>query len=74
MSRTNRNLRSLNLRTQAPAESDEAVRRGISAGTFKSPHLKLACLNQRVTDALRTAGVDMFLDFYPTVEEAVASY
>jgi hypothetical protein len=62
------------LRTQAPAESDEAVRIGISAGTFKSPHLKLACLNQRVTDALRTAGVDMFLEIYPTVEAAVASY
>src|SRR5947199_295698 len=28
------------LRTDAPAESDAAVRQGINAGTFKSPHLK----------------------------------
>ena len=29
------------LRTDAPSENDEAVGRGISAGTFSSPHLKL---------------------------------
>jgi ABC-type transporter Mla MlaB component len=62
------------LRTAAPAESDAVMHAGISAGTFKSPHLKLANLNQRVTDALRTAGVDMFLDFFPSVPEAVASF
>ena len=62
------------LRTKAPAESDEAVRKGISAGTFKSPHLKLAHLNQRVSEALKTAGVDMFLEFHPDVAAALASY
>jgi anti-anti-sigma factor len=62
------------LRTQAAAESDEAVRLGINAGTFKSPHLKLARLNHRVTEALRIAGVDMFLEFHPDLETALASY
>jgi anti-anti-sigma factor len=62
------------LRTDAPNESDEAVRQGINAGTFKSPHLKLANLNKRVSEALRTAGVDMFLEFHPSVEAAVASF
>src|SRR5664279_3472677 len=46
------------LRTNAPAESDDAVRQGINAGTFKSPHLKLAQLSPRVSQALKTAGVD----------------
>ena len=62
------------LRTAAPAESDEAVRQGINAGTFKSPHLKLAHLNQRVNEALKTAGVDMFLEFHPDLAAAVASF
>jgi len=62
------------LRTDSPAESDEAVRQGINAGTFKSPHLKLACLNTRVSEALKIAGVDMFLDFQPDLDSAVASF
>ena len=62
------------LRTAAPAENDEAVRQGINAGTFKSPHLKLACLNARVSEALKIAGVDMFLDFQPDLDSAVALF
>jgi anti-anti-sigma factor len=62
------------LRTEEPAESDEAVRRGINAGTYKSPHLKLAQLNPRVNEALKIAGVDMFLDFQPDIDSAVASF
>src|SRR5947209_445936 len=61
------------LRTDAPAESDAAVRQGINAGTFKSPHLKLAHLTPRVSDALRIAGVDMFLEILPDLDTAVAS-
>jgi anti-anti-sigma factor len=62
------------LRTNAPAESDEAVRQGIKAGTFRSPHLKLARLNKRVSEALTNAGVDMFLEFHPDLAAAVASF
>jgi hypothetical protein len=62
------------LRTGLPSESDEAVREGIKAGTFKSPHLKLASLNQRVSDALKVAGVDMFLEFHPDLASAVDSF
>ena len=62
------------LRTQAAAESDAAVRVGINAGTFKSPHLKLASVSHRVNEALKVAGVDMFLEFHPDVETALASY
>jgi anti-anti-sigma factor len=62
------------LRTDAPEESDAAVRQGINAGTFTSPHLKLAGLNPRVSEALKTAGVDMFLEFHPDLSAALASF
>ena len=62
------------LRTGAPGESDEAAREGIRAGTFTSPHLKLANVNQRVSDALKVTGVDMFLEIYPDVASAVDSF
>ena len=62
------------LRTNAPGESEEAVREGIKAGTFKSPHLKLASLNPRVREALTFAGVDMFIEFHPDLASAVESF
>jgi len=62
------------LRTDAPEESDDAVRQGINAGTFKSPHLKLAGANPRVSEALKAAGVDMFLEFHPDLSAALASF
>jgi anti-anti-sigma factor len=62
------------LRTDDPSESDAAVRQGINAGTFKSPHLKLAQLSPRVSEALKAAGVDMFLEFHPNLAAALASF
>ena len=62
------------LRTDAPGESDEAVRLGIAAGTFKSPHLKLVHLSPRVSEALKAAGVDMFLEIHPDLAAALASF
>ena len=61
------------LQTGAPNESDEAAREGIKAGTFKSPHLKLANTNLRVSEALKVAGVDMFLEFHPDLASAIDS-
>jgi hypothetical protein len=62
------------LRTDAPEESDEAVKRGISAGTFYSPHLKLLRPSAHVTEALRIAGYDMFLEIHRDVKRAVESF
>lgn len=62
------------LRTDAPAESDEAIQRGLQDGTFKSPHLKLLNPTARVLDVLNMAGVDMFLDIYHDREAAVRSF
>ena len=57
-----------------PRESDEAMHAGMRAGTFKSPHLKLASPNKQVAQLLGTAGLDMFLEVYPDVDKAAASF
>ena len=62
------------LRTDAANESDEAMRKGLADGAFKSPHLKLVNPPSTVRDVLKTSGFDMFLEIYPNLEEAVASY
>ncbi|HLF28683.1 MAG TPA: STAS domain-containing protein [Anaerolineae bacterium] len=62
------------LRSDSPDESDEAMRKGISAGTFKSPHLKLVSPTKRVHEVLKMAGFDMFLEIHRSVKEAVASF
>lgn len=62
------------LRTDAPEESDEAVRKGISAGTFVSPHLKLLKPGSHVLEALKVAGYDMFLEIHHDYNKAVAAF
>ncbi len=62
------------LRTDAPEESSEAMRRGLRDGTFKSPHLKLLNPNPRVLEALTIAGVDMLLEFHHNRQDALASF
>lgn len=62
------------LRTDSPAESDEVVKAGIRAGTFKSPHLKLLKPSAHVVEALKVAGYDMFLEIHRDYRAAVASF
>lgn len=62
------------LRTDAANESNEAVKRGIAAGTFSSPHLKLLKPNPKVLDVLKMAGYDMFLQIHSDYNQAVASF
>jgi anti-anti-sigma factor len=62
------------LRSDSPEESDEAVRKGLTDGTFKSPHLKLLSPDKNVTQVLSMAGFDMFLDIYDNLKKAVASF
>jgi anti-anti-sigma factor len=62
------------LRTNAPAESDQAMSQGLRDGTFTSPHLKLVNPNPTVREVLKVSGFDMYLQIYHTVKEAVASY
>jgi anti-anti-sigma factor len=62
------------LRGNLPQESDTAMSQGVRDGTFKSPHLKLVSPTPRVTEVLRMSGLDMMIESYPSVSEAVASF
>jgi anti-anti-sigma factor len=62
------------LRTTAPEDSDEAIKQGVRAGTFKSPHLKLVSPTPRVAEVIKMSGLDMMIESYPSVPEAVAAF
>ncbi len=62
------------LLTDSVRESNEAMMRGVAAGTFKSPHLKLLNPQRRVLEVLRLGGFDMFLEIHRNLKQAVASF
>ena len=62
------------LRTNAPEESDAAVKAGIAAGTYMSPHLKLLDPSPHVFEALKAAGYDMFLEIHRNRKQALESF
>ena len=56
------------------ALSEEDVRRGISAGTYKSPHIKLFNLSKETRTAFELSGFDMFIETFDNKEDAIASF
>ncbi len=54
--------------------SDEQMKRGISAGTYKSPHLKLLNLSPEARTAFETSGFDMYIDTFTDLRTAIASF
>ncbi|HER34100.1 MAG TPA: anti-sigma factor antagonist [Halothiobacillaceae bacterium] len=62
------------LRDETPEDADAAVFGGISAGTYKSPHLKLLKPSSDVQNVLKMSGFDMFLDIYQDHGQALASF
>jgi anti-anti-sigma factor len=64
------------LRTRNPQSSisDEQMKKGISAGTYKSPHLKLLNLSPETKTAFETSGFDMYIDTFTDKNTAVASF
>lgn len=54
--------------------TDEQVKRGISAGTYKSPHLKLLNLSPETKTAFETSGFDMYIDTFSDKSTAIASF
>jgi hypothetical protein len=72
-------LRALNaifnrLRELSPDGTDEDMRRGITAGTYKSPHLKLLNPSESSRVALETSGFSMFIDDFSDLKKAIASF
>jgi hypothetical protein len=62
------------LRSNAPEESDAAIKAGIAAGTYMSPHFKLLNPSAHVLEALRAAGYDMFLEIHSNPKQALESF
>jgi anti-anti-sigma factor len=63
------------LRSRHPADlSDEQMKKGISAGTYKSPHLKLLNLSPETKSAFETSGFDMYIDTFTDKNTAIASF
>jgi anti-anti-sigma factor len=54
--------------------SDEQMKKGISAGTYKSPHLKLLNLSPETKTAFETSGFDMYIDTFTDRKAAIASF
>lgn len=54
--------------------TDEEVRLGISAGTYKSPHLKLLNPSKETKSTFELSGFDMFIETFNDREAALASF
>jgi hypothetical protein len=55
-------------------EDQEAMKRGIVAGTYSSPYLKLLNPSKNASKALSLAGYDMFLDIHKDKKTAVNAF
>jgi anti-anti-sigma regulatory factor len=54
--------------------SEEDMKRGISAGTYKSPHLKLLNLPEEAQTSFHLAGFDLFIESFTDIKTAIASF
>lgn len=54
--------------------SEEDVKKGIGAGTYKSPHLKLLNLSDNARTAFQFAGFDLFIETFTDLKTAIASF
>jgi anti-anti-sigma factor len=54
--------------------SDDQVKKGISDGTYKSPHLKLLNLSKETQTAFELSGFDMFIETYTDRQAAIGSF
>jgi anti-anti-sigma factor len=72
-------LRALNsmfssLRSLSPDVSDEEMHKGINAGTYKSPHLKLLNPSEATMVTLEASGFSMFISTFKDLKSAIASF
>ncbi len=54
--------------------SEEEIKKGIAAGTYKSPHLKLLNLSKETKTAFELSGFDMFIETFTNMKTALASF
>ncbi len=53
---------------------EEELKKGISAGTYKSPHLKLVNLSTETKTVFNMSGFDMYIEIYDNLKTAIASF
>jgi len=54
--------------------SREDVKKGIRAGTYKSPHLKLLNPSKEASATFEMTGFDMYIEIFTDKAEAIASF
>jgi anti-anti-sigma factor len=64
------------LRALHPASdiSDDEVKKGISAGTYKSPRLKLLNPTKEAAKTFEISGFDMYIESFTDKAKAIASF
>lgn len=62
------------MRTEAAEDSDAAIRDGLKAGTYRSPHVKLARPTPRVSEILNLAGINLFIEIHDDLQTAIGSF
>jgi len=55
-------------------ESSEAIKKGLSDGTYKARQLKLLNPQEDVFKVLKMAGFDMYLDIFHSQKEAISAF
>lgn len=54
--------------------SDQDMKKGIRAGTYKSPRLKLLNPSREAAKTFEMTGFDMYIEIFTNKEEAIASF
>jgi len=54
--------------------SEEDVRKGISSGTYKSPHLKLLNLSKEARTSFQMGGFDMYIETFNDMKSAIEAF
>ena len=64
------------LRAQNPEANlnDDQIKKGISSGSYKSPHLKLLNLSPETKSAFETSGFDMYIETFTDKKTAIGSF
>jgi anti-anti-sigma factor len=53
---------------------DEEIKDGISAGTYKSPYLKVTNLSNESKYVFKTTGFDMYIESFDDMKKAIAAF
>ncbi|MBI5963487.1 MAG: STAS domain-containing protein [Chloroflexi bacterium] len=54
--------------------NEEEMKKGISAGTYKSPYIKLLNLTEQSKTVFMSTGFDMYLEYYDDRQKAIAAF